>query len=65
MLDKNFISSVSSRDHFPAIAGSSRGYLFRLRWKRPLSGIEPSQEEIIQLDLPQAEEDLRLEKIIF
>jgi len=34
-------------DYLPAIAGSSRAYLFHLRWKRPLSGIEPSQEEII------------------
>jgi len=29
------------------MAWSSRGYLFSLRLKRPLSGIEPSQEEII------------------
>ena len=52
---------MSSRDYLPAMAGSSRGYLFRLRRKRPLSGIEPSQEEIIQLDPPQAEEHFSLD----
>ena len=34
-------------DYPPAMTGSSRGYLFHLRRKRPLSGIEASQEEII------------------
>jgi len=44
---------MSLRDHHQVMAWSSRGYLFRLRRKRPLSGIEPSQEEMIQLDPPE------------